>query len=257
MYNIFLHLEVNNVIVCLTCLFRYNVLSFVYLIHLLLVPLFAEPTKTTMQGHTGRLLKSLCFISLSFLLLHIIYQITINSLLAGDNIEPNFNSLPESPGQQWVLRRSKEHREAGGGSEKQGEALGGEREAKARRVGGSEDQGEASEGNEDQGEARGGSEKQERDKWGEHRTRRQGQRVPRDVHNRVEAPSDVHSRAAEPSDVHRRAAGPSGVHRRAAGPSGIHRRTIAPGRRFPSRWGPGTPQGAGGREPDTARTLLR
>ncbi|TSK16057.1 Piezo-type mechanosensitive ion channel component 2 [Bagarius yarrelli] len=32
------------------CLFRYNVLSFVYLIYLLLIPLFAEPTKTTMQG---------------------------------------------------------------------------------------------------------------------------------------------------------------------------------------------------------------
>ncbi|XP_016375025.1 piezo-type mechanosensitive ion channel component 2-like [Sinocyclocheilus rhinocerous] len=73
------------------CLFRYNWLSFVYLIFLLLIPLFAEPTKTTMQGHTGRLLKSLCFTSMTFLLLHIIYQITINSLLAGDSIEPNFN----------------------------------------------------------------------------------------------------------------------------------------------------------------------
>ncbi|XP_022529148.2 piezo-type mechanosensitive ion channel component 2 isoform X2 [Astyanax mexicanus] len=79
--------------VCLAaaCLFRYNLLSFVYLIYLLLIPLFAEPTKTTMQGHTGRLLKSLCFTSLTFLLLHIVYQITINSLLAGDNIEPDFN----------------------------------------------------------------------------------------------------------------------------------------------------------------------
>ncbi|XP_016106437.1 piezo-type mechanosensitive ion channel component 2-like [Sinocyclocheilus grahami] len=44
-----------------------------------------------MGGHTGRLLKSLCFTSMTFLLLHIIYQITINSLLAGDNIKPNFN----------------------------------------------------------------------------------------------------------------------------------------------------------------------
>ncbi|GAA6107096.1 piezo-type mechanosensitive ion channel component 2 isoform X1 [Tachysurus ichikawai] len=35
--------------VTLSCLFRYNVLSFVYLIYLLLIPLFAEPTKTTMQ----------------------------------------------------------------------------------------------------------------------------------------------------------------------------------------------------------------
>ncbi|XP_051543569.1 piezo-type mechanosensitive ion channel component 2-like isoform X1 [Myxocyprinus asiaticus] len=78
--------------VCLAaaCLFRYNCLSFIYLIYLLLIPLFAEPTKTTMQGHTGRLLKSLCFTSMTFLLLHIIYQITINSLLAGDNNLSNF-----------------------------------------------------------------------------------------------------------------------------------------------------------------------
>ncbi|XP_044075319.1 piezo-type mechanosensitive ion channel component 2 isoform X3 [Siniperca chuatsi] len=79
--------------VCLAaaCLFRYNALSFVYLIYLLLIPLFAEPTSTTMQGHTGRLLQSLCFTSMSFLLLHIIYQITINSLLAGNSITSDFN----------------------------------------------------------------------------------------------------------------------------------------------------------------------
>ncbi|KAK0133101.1 hypothetical protein N1851_031530 [Merluccius polli] len=34
------------------CLFRYNGLSFVYLIYLLLIPLFAEPTSTTMQAET-------------------------------------------------------------------------------------------------------------------------------------------------------------------------------------------------------------
>lgn len=32
------------------CLFRYNALSFVYLIYLLLIPLFPEPTSTTMEG---------------------------------------------------------------------------------------------------------------------------------------------------------------------------------------------------------------
>ena len=32
------------------CAFRYNGLSFVYLIYLLLIPLFSEPTKATMQG---------------------------------------------------------------------------------------------------------------------------------------------------------------------------------------------------------------
>ncbi|KAM6918193.1 piezo-type mechanosensitive ion channel component 2 [Xenentodon cancila] len=73
------------------CLFRYNVLSFIYLIYLLLIPLFPEPSSTTMQGHTGRLLQSLCFTSMSFLLLHIIYQITVNSLLAGNSISSNFS----------------------------------------------------------------------------------------------------------------------------------------------------------------------
>ncbi|XP_054602750.1 piezo-type mechanosensitive ion channel component 2 isoform X5 [Nothobranchius furzeri] len=73
------------------CLFRYNVLSFIYLIYLLLIPLFPEPTCTTMQGHTGCLLQSLCFTSMSFLLLHIIYQITVNSLLAGNSISSNFS----------------------------------------------------------------------------------------------------------------------------------------------------------------------
>ncbi|XP_061654308.1 piezo-type mechanosensitive ion channel component 2 [Phyllopteryx taeniolatus] len=73
------------------CLFRYNVLSFIYLIYLLLIPLFPEPTSTTMQGHTGRLLQSLCFTSMSFLLLHIIYQIAVNSLLAGNSISSDFN----------------------------------------------------------------------------------------------------------------------------------------------------------------------
>ncbi|XP_063779520.1 piezo-type mechanosensitive ion channel component 2 isoform X2 [Pseudophryne corroboree] len=79
--------------VCLlvACMFRYNGISFVYLIYLLLIPLFSEPTKITMQGHTGRLLKSLCFTSLSFLLLHIIFHITIASLEARKMIDPHFN----------------------------------------------------------------------------------------------------------------------------------------------------------------------
>ncbi|XP_075441495.1 piezo-type mechanosensitive ion channel component 2 isoform X2 [Ascaphus truei] len=79
--------------ICLlaACIFRYNGISFVYLIYLLLIPLFSEPTKTTMQGHTGRLLKSLCFSSLSFVLLHIIFHITISSLEARKSIERDFN----------------------------------------------------------------------------------------------------------------------------------------------------------------------
>ncbi|KAM5304862.1 piezo-type mechanosensitive ion channel component 2 [Glossophaga mutica] len=79
--------------ICLTvaCAFRYNGLSFVYLVYLLLIPLFSEPTRATMQGHTGRLLKSLCFTSLSFLLLHIIFHITLASLEAQHRIAPGYN----------------------------------------------------------------------------------------------------------------------------------------------------------------------
>ncbi|XP_060166438.1 piezo-type mechanosensitive ion channel component 2 isoform X2 [Globicephala melas] len=44
-----------------------------------------------MQGHTGRLLKSLCFTSFSFLLLHIIFHITLASLEAQHRIAPGYN----------------------------------------------------------------------------------------------------------------------------------------------------------------------
>ncbi|XP_048464153.1 piezo-type mechanosensitive ion channel component 2-like [Rhincodon typus] len=54
---------------------RYNGLSVAYLIFLLLVPLFSEPTAITMQGHTGRLLKALTSISFIFLLLHLGSQV--------------------------------------------------------------------------------------------------------------------------------------------------------------------------------------
>nr|XP_014342463.1 PREDICTED: piezo-type mechanosensitive ion channel component 2-like [Latimeria chalumnae] len=56
--------------------FRYNGLSVVYLIYLLLMPLFSKPTDTTMKGHTGRLLTAICFTSFSFLLLQVTFQIT-------------------------------------------------------------------------------------------------------------------------------------------------------------------------------------
>lgn len=51
----------------------------------------APPPPPPPAGHTGRLLQSLCFTSMSFLLLHIIYQITVNSLLAGNSITSDFN----------------------------------------------------------------------------------------------------------------------------------------------------------------------
>uniref|UniRef100_A0A8C1J6A0 Piezo type mechanosensitive ion channel component 2 n=1 Tax=Cyprinus carpio TaxID=7962 RepID=A0A8C1J6A0_CYPCA len=41
--------------------------------------------------YTGHLLKSLCFCSMTFLFIHIIYQITIHSLLAANSISSEFN----------------------------------------------------------------------------------------------------------------------------------------------------------------------
>ncbi|XP_056325835.1 LOW QUALITY PROTEIN: piezo-type mechanosensitive ion channel component 2 [Danio aesculapii] len=79
--------------VCLAaaCLFRFNGLSFIYLLFLLLIPLFPEPSSITMRGHTGHLLKSLCCCSVTFLFFHIIYQITVHSLLARKDIDSGFN----------------------------------------------------------------------------------------------------------------------------------------------------------------------
>lgn len=55
----------------------------------------------SLPGHTGRLLKSLCFTSMSFLIIHIIYQITIHSLLAGETIDPQFNCKFPSSARIW------------------------------------------------------------------------------------------------------------------------------------------------------------
>uniref|UniRef100_H3AU40 Uncharacterized protein n=1 Tax=Latimeria chalumnae TaxID=7897 RepID=H3AU40_LATCH len=64
--------------------FRYNGLSVVYLIYLLLMPLFSKPTDTTMKGHTGRLLTAICFTSFSFLLLQVTFQITFYYMQPND-----------------------------------------------------------------------------------------------------------------------------------------------------------------------------
>ncbi|ROL51551.1 Piezo-type mechanosensitive ion channel component 2, partial [Anabarilius grahami] len=53
--------------------------------------LMVVPVAVSLPGHTGHLLMSLCFCSMSFLFIHIIYQITIHSLLAGNTIDSGFN----------------------------------------------------------------------------------------------------------------------------------------------------------------------
>ncbi|KAK2848626.1 hypothetical protein Q5P01_008460 [Channa striata] len=72
------------------CLFRYNVLSLVYFLYLLLLPWFLCPNKHTIRGHTGRFIKAVFCTSLLFVLAHICFQTTLYtypplSLAIGDN----------------------------------------------------------------------------------------------------------------------------------------------------------------------------
>ncbi|KAM8985686.1 piezo-type mechanosensitive ion channel component 1 isoform 2-T2 [Ara ararauna] len=62
------------------CLFRFNVLSLVYLIFLLLLPWFPGPSQHSTAGHTSRLLKALLGISIIFLLAHLVFQICLYTL---------------------------------------------------------------------------------------------------------------------------------------------------------------------------------
>ncbi|XP_029926105.1 piezo-type mechanosensitive ion channel component 1 isoform X2 [Myripristis murdjan] len=56
------------------CLFRYNALSLVYLIYLLLLPWFLWPNKHTIKGHTGHFIRAVFCTSLLFILAHITFQ---------------------------------------------------------------------------------------------------------------------------------------------------------------------------------------
>ncbi|XP_074895941.1 piezo-type mechanosensitive ion channel component 1 isoform X2 [Buteo buteo] len=62
------------------CLFRFNVLSLVYLLFLLLLPWFPGPTQHSAGGHTSRLLKALLGTSILFLLAHFVFQICLYTL---------------------------------------------------------------------------------------------------------------------------------------------------------------------------------
>ncbi|KAM9302029.1 piezo-type mechanosensitive ion channel component 1 [Gastrophryne carolinensis] len=68
------------------CLFRYNALSLIYLLFLLLLPWFAGPSPQSMQGHTGRLLKFLLSISFIFLCSHLIFQLCLHTVPGLDDL---------------------------------------------------------------------------------------------------------------------------------------------------------------------------
>nr|XP_031530615.1 piezo-type mechanosensitive ion channel component 1-like [Vicugna pacos] len=62
------------------CLFRFNVLSLVYLLVLLLLPWFPGPSRHSIRGHTGRLLQALLGFSLLFLAAHLTFQICLHTV---------------------------------------------------------------------------------------------------------------------------------------------------------------------------------
>ncbi|XP_038662365.1 piezo-type mechanosensitive ion channel component 1 isoform X3 [Scyliorhinus canicula] len=71
------------------CLFRYNALSLIYLLYLLLLPLFFGPSERTVRGHTGRLIKALLGTSILFLCAHGAFQIALYVLADEDLLGNN------------------------------------------------------------------------------------------------------------------------------------------------------------------------
>ncbi|XP_038004523.1 piezo-type mechanosensitive ion channel component 1 isoform X2 [Motacilla alba alba] len=68
------------------CLFRYNVLSLVYLLFLLLLPWFPGPSSRFATGHSSRILRALLGISILFLLAHLVFQICLYTLPVLDQL---------------------------------------------------------------------------------------------------------------------------------------------------------------------------
>ncbi|XP_060041014.1 piezo-type mechanosensitive ion channel component 1 isoform X2 [Erinaceus europaeus] len=75
------------------CLFRFNALSLVYLLFLLLLPWCPGPSQHSLRGHTGRLLRALLGFSLLFLAAHLAFQICLHTIPYLDQLlEPNCSS---------------------------------------------------------------------------------------------------------------------------------------------------------------------
>uniref|UniRef100_H0XWC8 Piezo type mechanosensitive ion channel component 1 (Er blood group) n=1 Tax=Otolemur garnettii TaxID=30611 RepID=H0XWC8_OTOGA len=76
------------------CLFRVNALSLVYLLFLLLLPWFPGPTRHSIRGHTGRLLRALLCLSLLFLVAQLTFQICLHTV-------PHLDQLLGSNCSRW------------------------------------------------------------------------------------------------------------------------------------------------------------
>ncbi|KAK3535517.1 hypothetical protein QTP70_016929 [Hemibagrus guttatus] len=166
-------------------------------------------------------------------------------------------TLPESLDKPWVLKRSEEHRQVGGGSEKHGEANGGgarskdeanggKRGPKARQVGGVKIKARQVGGARSRSETSGGSTGADGKAKGPHATSTTEQQ------SRATSTAEPQGRATSTAESQRRAMSTAEPRRRAMSNDDRRRRVTI----FVSLV-PGTPQGAGGREPDTAGTLLQ
>ncbi|XP_062033250.1 piezo-type mechanosensitive ion channel component 1 isoform X2 [Lepus europaeus] len=71
------------------CLPRINALSLVYLLFLLLLPWLPGPSRHSIPGHTGRLLRALLCLSLLFLLAHLALQICLHTVPGLDELLPH------------------------------------------------------------------------------------------------------------------------------------------------------------------------
>ncbi|XP_016053163.1 PREDICTED: piezo-type mechanosensitive ion channel component 1 [Miniopterus natalensis] len=69
-----------------TCLLRSNALSLVYLLFLLLLPWFPGPSRHSIRGHAGRLLRALLVFSLLFLAAHLAFQICLHTVPGLDQL---------------------------------------------------------------------------------------------------------------------------------------------------------------------------
>ncbi|XP_037126743.1 piezo-type mechanosensitive ion channel component 1 isoform X2 [Syngnathus acus] len=78
------------VVLLTACLLRYNVLSLVYFVYLLLLPWFLCPNKHTIRGHTGHFIRAIFCTSLLFVLAHVCFQTVLYTypplnIAIGDN----------------------------------------------------------------------------------------------------------------------------------------------------------------------------
>ncbi|KAL8575931.1 hypothetical protein ACOMHN_027329 [Nucella lapillus] len=83
--------------------FRYNALSFMYLICLLITPLLSYPMVGSMAGHTGRFLKAMIGLSALPVLGHIVFHIVLVSVATDQ--EPYGSMFPNCSQNEMIVRQ--------------------------------------------------------------------------------------------------------------------------------------------------------